>query len=257
MSSFQQKKTKLNLPTFIRDKSNVLLNDPKHIAEAFNEHFSDIGDKLAAKIQIKTSFKSFLKSLNPNSMALFSPTFAEIYNAIHSFNNKKSSGVDTISLYFLKVASFDITPYLMHLFNACFTNGLFPKVLKVSKVILIYKSGDKTKVNDYRPISSLPSLSKVMEKLLVVRLSSFLNVSGILYDRQYGFRKKRTTTQAVLDLVNNLYDNISKNKLSSLVAVDLTKAFDTVNHKILLEKLNYYGIRSICNDLVRSYLSNR
>ena len=92
-----------NLPTFIRDGSNVSLNDPKLIAEAFNEHFSDIGDKLAAKTQTKTSFKSFLKGRNPNSMALFSPTFFEIYNAIHSLNNKKSFRVDTISSYFLKV----------------------------------------------------------------------------------------------------------------------------------------------------------
>ena len=191
-------------------------------------------------------------------MALFSPTFAEIYNAIHSLNNKKSSGVDTIPSYFLKAASLVITPYLMHLFNVCLKNGLFPEVLKVSKVIPIYKPGDKTKVNNYRPISLLPSSSKVMEKLVVVKLSSFVNASGILYDRQYGFRKKRTTIiQAVLDRVTNLYDNISKNKLSSLVAVDLTKAFDTVNHKILLEKLDYYGSRGICNDLVKSYLSNR
>ena len=76
------------------------------------------------------------------------------------------------------------------------------------------------------------------------------------YDRQYGFTKKRITTQAVLDLVTNLYDNISKNKLSSLAAVDLTKAFDTVYHKNPLEKLDYYRIRGICNDLIRSYLSN-
>ena len=96
-----------------------------------------------------------------------------------------------------------------------------------------------------------------MEKLLVVRLSSFLNASGILYDRRYGLKKKRTTTQAVLDLVTNLCDNISKNKLSSLVVIDLTTAFDTVNHKILLENLDYYGIRGICNEFVRSYLSNR
>ena len=96
-----------------------------------------------------------------------------------------------------------------------------------------------------------------MEKLLVARLTSFLNASGILYDRQYVFRKKRTTAKAVLDLVTNLYDNISKNKLSSLVTEALTKAFDTVNHKILLEKLDYYGIRGICNDLTRNYLSNR
>ena len=94
-----------------------------------------------------------------------------------------------------------ITPYLMHLFHVWFKNNLFPEVLKVSKVIPIYKPGGKTKVNNYRPISLLPSLSKVMEKLLIVRLSSFLNASGILYDRLYGFRKKRTTTPAVLDLV--------------------------------------------------------
>ena len=144
----------------------------------------------------------------------------------------------------------------MHLFNVFFKNGLYPEVLKVSKVIPIYKSGDKAKVNNNRLVSLLPSLSKVMEKLLVVRLSCFLNASGILCDRQYGFKKKRTTTQAVLDLVTNLYDNLSKNKLSCLVAVDLTKAFDAANHKILLKKFNYYGIRGICNDLVRSYLSN-
>ena len=183
MREFISTKKNLNFPTFIRDKSNVSLNDPKLIAEAFNEHFSDIGDKLAAKIQTKTSFRSFLKGRNPNLIALFSPTFFEIYNAIHFFNNKKSSGVDTIPSYFLKVASLVITPYLMHLFNRCFNNGLFPGVLKVSKVISIYKSGDKTKVNNYRPISLLPSLSKVMEKLLVVRLTSFLNACGILYDR--------------------------------------------------------------------------
>ena len=82
-------------------------------------------------------------------MALFLPTFFEIYNAIHSLNNKKSFGVDTISLYFLKVASLVITPYLMHLFNVCFNNGSLPEVLKVSKVIPMYKSGEKTKVNHY------------------------------------------------------------------------------------------------------------
>ena len=134
-------------------------------------------------------------------MALFMPTFVEIYNTIHSLNNKKSSGVDTIPSHFLKKASLVITPYLMHLFNVWFKNNLFPEVLKVSKVIRIYKPGGKTKVNNYRPISLLPSLSKVMEKLLIVRLSSFLNASGILYDRLYGFRKKCTTTPAVLDLV--------------------------------------------------------
>ena len=96
-------------------------------------------------------------------MALFSRRFVEIYNAIYSINNKKSSGGNTVSSYFLKVDSLVITPYLMHLFNVCFNNVLFPEVLKMSNVISIYKSGNKAKVNNYRPISLLPSLSKVME----------------------------------------------------------------------------------------------
>ena len=125
----------------------------------------------------------------------------------------------------------------MHLFNVYFKNGLFPKVLKVSKVIPIYKSGDKIKVNNYRPNSLLPSSSKVIKKLLIMRLISFLNVSGILHDRQYGSRKKRTTIQAALDLETHFYENISISKLSSLVAVNSTNAFDAVNHKNLLKSL--------------------
>ena len=104
-----------------------------------------------------------------------------------------------------------ITPYLMHVFNLGFKKRIIFGVQKVSKIILIYKPRNKTKVNNCRPISLLPSLSKVMKKLLVVRFSSFLNVSKILYDRPYGLRKKRTTTEAVLDLVTKMY--VSKNKL--------------------------------------------
>ena len=100
-------------------------------------------------------------------MVLFSQTFVEIYYAIHSLNNKKSSRVDTITSYFLKAASVLITPSLMHLVNVCFKNGLFPKVLKISKVIPINKSVEKTKAINYRLISLLPSLSKIIEKLFL------------------------------------------------------------------------------------------
>ena len=96
-------KKNFNLPTLISDELNVSLNAPKDIGEAFNEHLSDIGDKLAAKIRAKISFKHFLKGRYPNSVALFLPLFVEIFNAIHSLNNKKSSRVDSITLHFLKV----------------------------------------------------------------------------------------------------------------------------------------------------------
>ena len=150
MFEFISTKKNLNLPTFFSAESIISLNALKDIAEALNKLFSDSRNKLAAKIQAKRSLKKFLKGRNPNLMALFLPTFVEIYDAIHSLKNKKSSGVDTILSLLLKVTFLMITPYLMLLFNVCFKNGLFPEVLKVSdsKVIFSYKSGDKTKLNN-------------------------------------------------------------------------------------------------------------
>ena len=111
----------------------------------------------------------------------------------------------------------------MTLFEACFKFGIFPDVLKVTKVIPIHKSGDKSKVNNYRPISVLNSISKILEKLLVSRLLCFLNKYNILYDRQYGFRKNRNTILAIFDVVTRCYDNISDKKFTNFILLILLK----------------------------------
>ena len=243
------------MPTCIESNSKCYTSS-KDIADAFNKHVSEIGEKLAQHINSNFNFNSFLNKKNSNSMAFFAPTTNEIYNTIQNLKNKKSAGVDGISTFFLKISANYISPYLMTLFEACFKFGIFPDVLKVTKVIPIHKSGDKSKVNNYKPISVLNSISKILQKLLASRLLCFLNKYNILYDRQYGFRKNRNTILAILDVVTRCYDNISGKKFN-FITIDLTKAFDTVNHRILLKKLEFYGIRGICNDMFKSYLSNR
>ena len=118
-----------------------------------------------------------------------------------------------------------------------FELGIFPKNFKTAKVIPIYKSGSKNLVHNYRPISLLPCLSKVLEKVIKNKLVSFLEKQKIFYDYQYGFREKRSVLLALLDVITPGYDAIEQNKFTTLLLMDLRKAFDTVSHRILLHKL--------------------
>ena len=138
-----------------------------------------------------------------------------------------------------------------------FTNGVFPDSLKIAKVVPIYKSGLKSQVQNYRPIALLSPFSKVIEKLLKVRILSFLNRNNVLYARQSGFRSKHTTMFPSIDLITACYENINDKKYSSIIALNIKKAFDCVNHEVLLQKLDHYGFRGASQKLLRSYLSNR
>ena len=135
-----------------------------------------------------------------------------------------------------------------------FNLGFFPKI---AKVIPIYKFGDKRLTENYRPISLLPTFSKIIEKMIKVRIFSFINRHNVLYDRQSGFRKKRNTMYPLIDIITECYDNTNNGNLSCIITLDIKKAFDTVKHDILLYRLNYYGIRGPCLKLLTSYLTNR
>ena len=125
------------------------------------------------------------------------------------------------------------------------------------KVIPIFKSGPRNSVNNYRLISILPTLSKVLEKLIKTRLVNFFNKHDIFYDHQFGFREKHNVLHPLLDVSSYCFDQIQNKKFSALMLMDLRKAFDTVSHKILLKKLYHYGIRGPAHSLSCSYLSNR
>lgn len=145
---------------------------------------------------------------------------------------------------------------LTHICNISFSTGVVPSQLKVAKVKPLFKSGEPDIFTNYRPISLLPVFSKVLERLFYNRLINFVN-NNILYERQYDFRHKLSTSLAVIDLLKDVTDSIDKNAHTIGVFIDLKKAFDTVDHKIMLKKLNFYAVRGIPLKWLDSYLSNR
>ena len=156
---------------------------------------------------------------------------------------------------FLKILLPEISDTLSNIFNESFALGVFPDHMKLAMITPIFKVGSKLDVSNYRPVSVLLTISKVLEKLMLARLTKYLNKNKIIYEHQFGFQKKRSTTLAVLDLHTRITKAIDNGNYAASVFLDFAKAFDTVNHKILLSKLENYGIRGPVNDWFKSYLT--
>ena len=146
---------------------------------------------------------------------------------------------------------------MSQIFNLSFETGTYPEKLKVSKTIPIYKKGSKLEPSNYRPISLLSNLNKILEKLMYARVYKFLNKFNCIYNLQFGFREKYSTNHALINITESIRLALDNDKTVCGIFVDLQKAFDTVNHEILIEKLNYYGIRGIANSWFKSYLNDR
>jgi len=170
---------------------------------------------------------------------------------------KTTCGDDEINLLVIKIAIKFIAPILATLINQTLVQGYFPKSLKVAKVIPIYKSGPKDNISNYRPISILNSFSKIYEKIIQIRLDSFITKNNLLDNSQYGFRKQHSTEFALINLVDKIANFIDDKNYVICVMIDIKKAFDSLNHKILLEELLNYGFRGNVIKLLESYLSNR
>jgi len=146
---------------------------------------------------------------------------------------------------------------LAHIVNFSFTNGTYPDQLKIAKVCPIFKDGSKNEFSNYRPISVIPSFSKIFEKIISNRLLSYINKFDIFNPGQYGFRKNHSTHMAMLNRYDKVSEAVDNNEYTIGIFIDLSKSFDTFNHDILIKKLEMYGIRGIPNLLLRSYLENR
>jgi hypothetical protein len=196
-------------------------------------------------------------SPNSNNFFLYPTCASEIEDEIYLLANNKASGFFSIPMKILKLVKKILSVPLEVIFNNSLTYGLIPDCFKIAKVIPVYKKGTEDTLNNYRPISLLPIFNKLLEKLVFKRLMNFLNKFDILYDKQFGFRPRHSTTHALLLITDKIQKAIDDRKFACGIFLDLCKAFDTVNHDILINKLDHYGVRGIAKEWFCSYLKNR
>ena len=197
------------------------------------------------------SAKEFHEFLPPSSIKSFflSPTNKnEIVSIISALDSQKASEPNSIPIKILKLMKNVISNQLAVLFNLSFTSGSFPTTLKTSKVTPIYKKDSKLKCSNYRPIFLLPNIDKILERIVYNCLYKFIEANKLVYHLQFGFRQKHSTTHALIHLTEKIQEQLDSGKYGCRIFVDFQKAFDTVDHTILTQKLNCYGVRGKANN---------
>ena len=231
---------------------------PVEVANTFNTYFSNIGNNLTKSISIvEKSPMEYLHNPVSDSFFIFPTTTDEIENEISKLKPGKATGPFSISVDILKLLKSVISTPLRILFNTSFMNGTVPNGLKLSNVIPVFKKGSQTSLSNYRPISLLSIFHKLLKRLMYNRLVSILDKHNVLFEKQFGFRSNHSTDHAILSIVDKIQKAIEERNYSCGIFLDFSKAFDTVNHKIILRKLEHYGIRGVANDWFKSYLTDR
>ena len=236
---------------------NLMKYDPDSITTEFCEFFSTVGERFAKDIKLpQNNIDHYLNKMQKSDSTLFlAPTSVEeIHYLIKSLPNKTSSDHDSVSNNLMKKLSPSILEPLAIIFNKSLETGVFPEQMKMADVVPLYKSKSEYECTNYRPISLLLTISKLLEKLMYKRTYYFLGQTDQLYQSQYGFRKSHSCETAIMELASSIIKGKDEGFYTLALFIDLSKAFDTVDHNILLDK---YGIRGVAKEWYRSYLTNR
>lgn len=237
------------------------ISDASEVSELLNNYYVTVADKLTESLSPPAGdspSQIFQPLSSPNSSLFLGPVDEnEIESNVNSLKPRKAPGFDNISSDVLKYILKYIIHNLVHLINLCFVNGKFPECLKKSIVIPIPKKQYSKEISEFRPISLVSVFSKLIEKSIKSRLLTFLELNNILSDKQFGFKKGLNTESALLEFMSKVYKAINESQFVCGLFLDFSKAFDTVDHDILLKKLHLIGIRGTCFDLFSTYLVNR
>ena len=236
-------------------KCNQESSPPVIDPDIMNGLFVSIGPMLSSKLPVVASNINITRA---SKTMFLQPTYQwEVSKNLKQIKNTKSYGLDGISNEILKYCSPVIEPAIAAALNKCIEERTFPKCLKIAKVIPIFKKGDKRKPENYRPISVLSSRSKVFNKLLQSRMIKFCVRNSLISGNQYGFRSKRSCLDAIMSNTEFIRTEIDKKALGQVCFIDLQKTFNTLDHNILLQKMEKYEYRGPIHDMMKNYLSDR
>lgn len=243
----------------LRNDRSTVTSDPKLIADELNSYFTGIGPELRSQIPNSGIRQRSRRRRISSSMYLYPTSVHEIYGLLLQLKPFKATGIDAISNKILKACALSLAPILHCIFQKVFETGIYPNVLKLARVVPIFKAGSRDLSENYRPISVLTGINRILESLINERLVSFFSKVGLLFSSQYGFRRRSSTSTAAYEALNFVIRQLDlpEIKVVSGLFLDLSKAFDLVDHELLLSKLYDAGCRGPISDLIASYLNGR
>ena len=234
------------------------------MANNFNEFFTSVGSNTVKKIQSlakENNYHSskFVPDSYPESEQFsFEPVeFSLVRYIVRSKPDNKAPGIDKITIRVIKDCLPVIAPWITSIINNSFTNNIFPIAWKIAEVIPIHKDGDHEQPNNNRPISLLPVLSKICERIALNQLTSYLTINRRLSAHQSGNKAWHSTETSLINSIDSILKAIDQKKVTAVILLDMSKAFDRINHEILLAKLKHVGVSSLCLSWFKSYLSER
>ena len=230
----------------------ITYSDPTAIAKLLNRYFTSIATFLASKLPYVSFPDQKPAHYQCSEFTLQDINNDFVYSQLSHLKRNKGTGLDNISARFIKISAEVIATSVSKLLNLSLRTRTFPKIWKCAKVTALFKCGNRNDVSNYRPISVLPTLSKLLEKAVHVQLSQHLVGNNLFTNKQHGFRPRRSTSSALINFSDGILTNVDKGNLCGAVFLDLAKAFDTVDHQILTKKLQWVGV---CNNDIQWFIS--